>query len=1219
MGLTRENLDEFNLIINKIHENTDLHTGYEINDRAIFIKRILEPLGYSSENILQDVPQKGEDGSKSADIRLYGKHEYKSKHSHSQFIIETKNFQLLSSYGIDYLQLKRYIKFNKSKIRLIALTDYNNLYLFNASEIKKNINMNFNNLNAINDVEKNIFKNECFLNCTLNDITTTELNNINLLSYQKVFGNQKFINPQDYEATNSITDPYVRKNFILNLYHLMIKFQSEISPIFDMKILDVQSQLSSEITNRKQMIQLLAQTNNLPIRNYFLWGIEMNYLDNFMLDKDKFNYEKVINFLHDRDIKDAFILTSVYNLINKTMFLRILEDTSTANTKFVEGIKNGRYISNGILEEKRKQSEEELINYFISVFKFEQEDLRAYDFILSKDIYNWLLDLKEYQISHLLIELIRLFNDINFKKVNQDILGDVYEHYLEQEEEEISRKNSRRLLGQYYTPKPIVRFMWYLTRDVVKKGLKRDLYEGDQNYLSIIDPACGSGTFLSEAILQINEAASTMKINKDGKVFSLVSDRKQSKKIEDSLYGFELNPLSKSIAEINIFFGLIQTYGNYTKNEMINFLNIYRTDSLKNLNNKELENLDFEEQIMFLQDEIKNSYKQNNLVKNAKNKKYDIVIGNPPYGATKVNSLMKKELIPFAFAENNFQDDFQNVSFNWNNTSFSGNVPSEEKNIGKLNDLYAYFFGTADYLCAEEGVVSYITSNTYLTIPTYKWLRKYLLENYQIEYIVNFNDISEKSNSMFYPDAGVATSIIIMRKKVPTDDHEIKYLDLKNLKNIKDKYEAFCNVTWGRVDDKVNKNDIKNFTIKNIDQINFGTVKQKNILKNNDFIFSFGEKNIEALLNKIEAFSVPITTYATKNSGADVGDLALVSENINDLEDVIKEKVYKGNVKSFGNTARNHIINQLKANKIDKKFCSKKIIPFVYQKHMKPYGFQKKHWTYMDPDILWRSRIKDKEILSNNAIYQLVKLFILERRAKGEILSVVTDENIVPQHGGRFMYIVSNKSIESTDLYFFAAIINSKLLQFLYKKRLIGNKDILVPKLELLNHELKQKIIQLSLENHKIQSDIYNFQNNINKFQANYTTKKYDNNFVINILEENEYWTIKFKDSLIQNYSVDMPILNLEENEIRLNESIIIHSTERENESKLKSLFLNIKDYKGDILEKSLMINIIKLLNNEDTFLIELKKEIKKNNDCLDLLIFSLYGLNSEEIKLIEE
>ncbi|MBK9648819.1 MAG: SAM-dependent DNA methyltransferase, partial [Deltaproteobacteria bacterium] len=67
----------------------------------------------------------------------------------------------------------------------------------------------------------------------------------------------------------------------------------------------------------------------------------------------------------------------------------------------------------------------------------------------------------------LFVRIVRLFNDVNFRKLNQDILGDIYEHYLEQERPD-GKKSYRQILGQYYTPKPIVRLMWRLVQDVLK-------------------------------------------------------------------------------------------------------------------------------------------------------------------------------------------------------------------------------------------------------------------------------------------------------------------------------------------------------------------------------------------------------------------------------------------------------------------------------------------------------------------------------------------------------------------------------------------------------------------------------------------------------------------------------------------------------------------------------------------------------------------------------
>ncbi|MCD8835090.1 Eco57I restriction-modification methylase domain-containing protein [Staphylococcus arlettae] len=1206
-----ENLQSYNNNLDESHKNIR-NTGYEIHDRNIFINHILKPLGYGQKNILHDVPQRGDKGSKSPDIRLYGKKEYKSKHSYSQFIIETKNYKLLSekNYIIDYLQLKRYIKFNESKIRLIGLTDYQTLILFNATEIKKNTKINFNNLDKITDFEIEVFEQNIIMSIDLEDESENTINKLKIISHAKIFENQKFINPQEYERTNSINNPYVRKNFIFELYHLMIRLQNQIVPNFESKILDVQSQVTMREVSWNEFMKLIMSPHNEAIMNFFWWGIEMNYLDNFMEDKKKYDVTLINKFLNDREKKDSFVLTSIYNIINKTMFLRILEDSNTKSTKFLEGLVNGRYISNGILEMKRKEGKDSLLRHFVNVFKFDQPDLKPYSFILSRDIYNWVLNENEYSITDLLIELVRLFNDINFSKVNQDILGDIYEHYLDQEEEKGSERTARRLLGQYYTPKPIVRLMWYLTRDVIQKYQSRDLYSKGNDYLNIIDPACGSGTFISETILHINESASKSKINKNGKVFHFIKDRDESKRIENNLFGFEINPLSKSIADINLFFALIQAYGENSSEEVIDDINVYRTNSLNLSDSKNLvDENDIEEKVLFLKTEIKKSYMQNYKLNLAKSQKYDVVIGNPPYGSMDVNKIMKKELIPFAFAENNFDFEGVNIKFKWDNKDFSGKVPSNEKNSGKLNDLYGYFFGLADILCEDEGIISFITSNTYLTIPTYKWFRKYILENYTIEYIINFNKISEKGNSIFFPDAGVATSIIIMRKKIADSNHEINYLDLSKLDNIKEKYEAFCDITWNKKTGILNKNDIKNFLVKPISKMGFQKIHQSSLYKNSNYIFSFNEFSETELLNKLENNSVRITSYGSKNTGIDVGDLELVKKNKKDLKSVIEETVFKKDFSNMKRTLREHLKKQFKKNKINTIFDDNKVEKFVYQKHLQPYSFKEISLTYFDENILWRHRIYDKCKINNNPIHSTFKLFILERRAKGQLISLVTSEKILPQHGGRFMYLVPSENCSVDDLYMMAGIINSKVIQYLYRNRLIGNKDILIPDIGRVQYDIKMEIIDTSKKIHSLENHKYNY---YNKLEEMYSL--YNEQIKINLFTDNNYWEVHQEDNIIQDYNVNEIIFDEELKFIKMNNNLYITADTSEN---LRMLYEQVKNYEGNLINKPLIINLLKFTNTEKEYLLTLDNQIKTFIDHIDKLVYQIYHLNDEEIKKI--
>jgi type I restriction enzyme M protein len=74
-----------------------------------------------------------------------------------------------------------------------------------------------------------------------------------------------------------------------------------------------------------------------------------------------------------------------------------------------------------------------------------------------------------------------LFRQLDTRSVNSDIMGDIFEYLLEEVKE--SGKN-----GQFRTPRHVIRFMVQLLKPELGK--------------SILDPACGSGGFLLNSLLQ---------------------------------------------------------------------------------------------------------------------------------------------------------------------------------------------------------------------------------------------------------------------------------------------------------------------------------------------------------------------------------------------------------------------------------------------------------------------------------------------------------------------------------------------------------------------------------------------------------------------------------------------------------------------------------------------------------------------------------------------
>lgn len=140
---------------------------------------------------------------------------------------------------------------------------------------------------------------------------------------------------------------------------------------------------------------------------------------------------------------------------------------------------------------------------------------------------------------------------------------------------------------------------------------------------------------------------------------------------------------------------------------------------------------------------------------------FDIVIGNPPYvNVEKINPIIKSNI-----------DDF--------------------KTAYKKYDLYVLFYERAMQLLKKGGVLSFITSNKFLSQEYGLILRQELLKN-TIETIVNFNyDI--------FNNATVRTCILILSKQEPKYKHSIKLIDINSKKDtenfINRKYDAiFQNV-----------------------------------------------------------------------------------------------------------------------------------------------------------------------------------------------------------------------------------------------------------------------------------------------------------------------------------------------------------------------------------------------------------------------------------------
>ena len=107
----------------------------------------------------------------------------------------------------------------------------------------------------------------------------------------------------------------------------------------------------------------------------------------------------------------------------------------------------------------------------------------------------FILDVNKTDTLKRAVSLIdELFRQLDTRSVNSDIMGDIFEYLLEEVKE--SGKN-----GQFRTPRHVIRFMVQLLKPELGK--------------TILDPACGSGGFLLNALLNWKAENGTFTVKYD--------------------------------------------------------------------------------------------------------------------------------------------------------------------------------------------------------------------------------------------------------------------------------------------------------------------------------------------------------------------------------------------------------------------------------------------------------------------------------------------------------------------------------------------------------------------------------------------------------------------------------------------------------------------------------------------------------------------------------
>ncbi len=314
----------------------------------------------------------------------------------------------------------------------------------------------------------------------------------------------------------------------------------------------------------------------------------------------------------------------------------------------------------------------------------------------------------------------------NFGKSTQtnDPIIHFYETFLAEYDAKL-----RKARGVWYTPEPVVNFIVRAVDDILKTEfnlpqgiadtsktkikIKTDIanknfksgykeVEKEVHKVQILDPATGTGTFLAEVVKFIyNKNFKTMQGAWSGYVEEHLIPR---------LNGFELLMASYAMAHLKLDMLLTETGYKSTKNER---LNVYLTNSLE-AETGTVPNL-------FMAQWLTEEALLADIIK--RDRPVMCVIGNPPYAVSSTN---KGKWIEKLTAD--YKKDLN------------------ERNIQPLSDDYIKFIRYGQHYIEKngEGILAYISNNSFIDGIIHRQMRKHLLETFDKIYILDLHGNSRK-------------------------------------------------------------------------------------------------------------------------------------------------------------------------------------------------------------------------------------------------------------------------------------------------------------------------------------------------------------------------------------------------------------------------------------------------------------------------------------------
>ena len=370
-------------------------------------------------------------------------------------------------------------------------------------------------------------------------------------------------------------------------------------------------------------------------------------------------------------------------------------------------------------------------------------------------------------------EVVQLLDDANMEAVvldfgdknpQEDPVIHFYELFLKEYD---AKKRMQR--GVFYTPRPVVSYIVRSVDELLRTefGLEDGLADtttwgemakrhedlkipegvsSDQDFVQILDPATGTGTFLVEVIDLIHKACvAKWKAQGHGerKIGALWNEYVPNHLLT-RVHGYELLMAPYAIAHLKIGLKLYETGYRFGSNERAR---VYLTNALEPPQ-------DFSGTFEFAIPALAHEAAAVNEIK--QRRRFTVVIGNPPYSGVSWNNSEYALRLVDAY-------------------KFIDGERLDEKKLW-LQDDYVKFLRSAQMTVerASCGVLGFITNHGYLDNPTFRGMRQSLLGSFQWRRVIDLHGNAKKKEvspdgtpdiNVFDIQQGVAVGLFVRRFK----------------------------------------------------------------------------------------------------------------------------------------------------------------------------------------------------------------------------------------------------------------------------------------------------------------------------------------------------------------------------------------------------------------------------------------------------------------------